>query len=128
MQWTDAPGGGFTDGAPWLPLGDVTAANVLAQRDDPGSVLTLCRDLIAFRRRHPGFSTGDTSTVDTPAAVWAFTRGDRHVVALNMSPEPVTLAGLSGTIALCTDSAREHEVVELDLRLAPFEGLILERL
>ena len=40
-----------TPSRPWLPLGDVAAANVAAQRDDPGSVLTLCRDIIAFRRR-----------------------------------------------------------------------------
>jgi alpha-glucosidase len=128
MQWSAAPGGGFTEATPWLPLGDVAAANVLAQRDDPGSVLTLCHDLIAFRRRHRGFSTGDTSTLATPAAVWAFTRGPRHVVVLNMSPEANAIDGLSGTIAVGTDRAREGETVGSDLRLAPFEGLILERL
>ena len=93
-----AAGGGFTDAAPWLPLGDLAATNVPDQRDDPGSVLTLCRDLIAFRRRHPEFSTGDTATLATPAEVWALTRGERHVVALNMSSEALVVAGLSGTV------------------------------
>jgi len=127
MQWSDAPGGGFTEAAPWLPVGDVAAANVLGQRDDPASVLTLCRDLIAFRRRHPEFSTGDSTTVATPEATWAFTRGPRHVVALNMSSETNVIVGLSGTIAVCTDRAREGEAADSDLRLAPFEGLVLER-
>ena len=59
MQWHDGPGGGFTAAdRPWLPLGDVAACSVAAQRHDPESVLVLCRDVIAFRRRHPGFSTG----------------------------------------------------------------------
>ena len=60
---------------PWLPLGDVAAANVVAQRDDPGSVLTLCRDLIAFRRRHPEFSAGDYESWPAPEGTWAWWRG-----------------------------------------------------
>jgi alpha-glucosidase len=131
MQWSDRPGGGFTDGTrPWLPLGDLAAASVDAQRDDPRSVLSLCRDLIAFRRGHPAFSTGDTTTVPTPdaASAWAWTRGERYVVALNMSAEPLVLPGLSGTIRISTDRTREHEAVGGDLRLAPFDGVILERI
>ena len=127
MQWSAAAGGGFTDAAPWLPLGDVAATNVLDQRDDPSSVLTLCREVIAFRRRHPEFSTGDTATLATPASVWAFTRGGRHVVVLNMSSEAHVVAIPSGTVAVCTHRSRELEVVGSDLHLTPFEGLILER-
>ncbi len=128
MQWSDQRGGGFTDAdRSWLPLGDLAATNVMAQRDDPESVLTLCRDLIAFRRRHPEFSSGDTTSWATPDGVWAWTRGERHVVVLNMSPEEVVLPDLPGTIELGTDRGREQEVVEGSLRLGAFEGLILER-
>jgi len=100
---------------------------VSAQRDDPRSILALCRDLIAFRRRHPSFSTGDATTLATPEMAWAWTRGERHVVALNMSAEDVVLPGLSGTIQVCTDRIRDLQVIEAPLRLGPFEGLILER-
>jgi alpha-glucosidase len=128
MQWSAAAGGGFTDAAqPWLPLGDLAAANVSAQRDDPGSILAFCRDLIAFRRRHPSFSTGETTTLATPETAWAWTRGERHAVVLNMSAEDLVLPGLSGTIQVGTDRTRDLEVVEAELHLAPFEGLILER-
>ena len=128
MQWSDRPGGGFTEAArPWLPLGDLAAANVSAQRDDPDSVLSLCRDLIAFRRRHPEFAAGDVTMLATPDGVWAWSRGDRHIVALNMSAEEVVLPGLSGTIQVGTDRARDLEVMEGTLHLAAFEGLILER-
>ncbi len=128
MQWSDQRGGGFTEAdQAWLPLGDLAAANVTTQRDDPDSVLALCRDLIAFRRRHPAFSAGDTTSLVTPDEVWAWTRGDRHVVALNMSTEELVLDDLPGTIQLATDRARDLEVVGGALHLAAFEGMILER-
>jgi alpha-glucosidase len=54
MQWDASPSGGFTAGTPWLPLVDPAARNVADQRDDPGSLLTLYRDLITWRRaQHP---------------------------------------------------------------------------
>ncbi len=129
MQWRDGPGGGFTDAPrPWLPLGDTAAVNVEQQRVDPGSVLALCRDLIVFRRRHPGFSLGDYATVPAPDGVWAWARGDRHVVALNMSDAPALVAQLGGTVQIGTDRARDLEPVRAGtLTMAPFEGLILER-
>ena len=41
MQWSDAPGGGFTSSkTPWLPLGDCAAVNVARQIDDPASMLS----------------------------------------------------------------------------------------
>jgi len=128
MQWSDAPGGGFTAAArPWLPLGDVAAANVAAQRDDPDSVLALCRRLIDFRRCHPAFSEGDYTTLPSPEGAWVWQRGERHVVALNMSAGEVAVESMEGTVRVCTDRAREREVVGGPLRLAPHEGFIIER-
>jgi alpha-glucosidase len=50
MQWDASPNGGFTTGAPWLPLVDPATRNVDDQRQDPESLLALYRDLIAWRR------------------------------------------------------------------------------
>ena len=128
MQWSDGSGGGFTHAErPWLPLGDVAAANVAAQLEDPGSVLTLCRDLIAYRRRHPEFVTGEYASLPAPEGVWAFARGDSHAVVLNMSSGPLGLDGLAGTVQLCTDRARDLEFAGSPLRMAAHEGVILER-
>jgi alpha-glucosidase len=128
MQWSDTAGGGFTGAVrPWLPLGDVAAANVAAQRDDPDSVLALCRDLIAFRRRYPEFSAGDYASLPAPEGAWAWARGERHVVVLNVSGGEVGLDGLAGTVRVCTDRARGDEVVDGPLQLAPFQGMIIER-
>jgi hypothetical protein len=44
-----------------------------------------------------------------------------------MSPGELVLTQLPGTIQLCTNRARDLEVVKGSLRLGAFEGLILER-
>jgi alpha-glucosidase len=128
MQWSDGAGGGFTESnRPWLPLGDVAAVNVAGQRDNPDSVLTLCRDLIAYRRRHPEFVAADYASLPAPEGMWAFGRGDIHVVVLNMSSGPLELDGVAGSVHLCTNRARDGEVVASPLRMAAHEGLIFER-
>jgi alpha-glucosidase len=48
MQWDRS--GGFTAGEPWLPMVDPERRNVAVQREDPGSLLHLYRDLIERRR------------------------------------------------------------------------------
>ena len=55
------------------------------QRDDPGSMLMLCRDLIALRRSEPDLSAGDYKPLPAPDGLWAFQRGERFVVVLNLS-------------------------------------------
>ena len=128
MQWRDVAGGGFTEAErPWLPLGDLSVANVASQREDPNSVLAFCRHIIAFRRSHPEFSTGDTTSLVTPEDIWGWTRGDRHVVVLNLSAAGHVVGGLHGTIRVGTDRSREGRGVEGGVDLAPFEGVILER-
>jgi alpha-glucosidase len=129
MQWRRGEGGGFTGPGvvPWLPLGDVARVNVADQRDDPGSVLTLARDLIAFRRAHRDFCLASYESVASPPDVWRWRRGDGYEVILNLSFDPVELEGVEGTIALCTDRRRDNLALTGRLSLAPASGLILER-
>ena len=114
MQWSDGPGAGFTDGEPWLPLGDL-ATNVDAQRRDPSSMLNLHRDLIALRRE---FAREPYRTVSADDAALVFRRGDRWAVALNLSDEPVPMP-LRGRVRLSTHPDRADE-------LRPAEGVVLE--
>ena len=77
MQW-DADGS-FTEAAePWLPFApDHERVNVAAQRDDPGSLLSLYRDLLALRRTSPTSSpapTGRSRPTTTSCASRAATR------------------------------------------------------
>jgi alpha-glucosidase len=50
MQWDAGPSGGFSSGRPWLPPVDQAERNVADQRDDPSSMLSFVRRLIAERR------------------------------------------------------------------------------
>jgi alpha-glucosidase len=126
MQWRDAPGAGFTDPEvrPWLPFGDVHAFNVEAQRADPDSVLTLARALITLRRQEADLRTGSYQARPAPEGVWAWDRGDRHFVALNMTDAPVVVADVKGTLRLGSAGSRAGELVEGGLALAPWEGVI----
>jgi alpha-glucosidase len=91
MQWT--ADGGFTTGEPWLPYSDL-AVNVA---DEP-AMLRLHRALIALRRE---FAEADYRTLHADDGVLAYARGDRHVIALNLSDEPRPLP-VPGELALST--------------------------
>lgn len=84
MQWDPSPGGGFSDGEPWLPPVDPPRRNVADQRGDPGSFLSLVRRLIAVRA---GLE-GPLELLDAAEGLLAYRRGE-HVVAINTGDEPL---------------------------------------
>jgi alpha-glucosidase len=127
MHWHGGPGAGFTDARarPWLPLGDAGACNVQAQRDDPASVLHLCRDLIAARRAGTDLTRGAYAPLDAPDGVFAYRRGAATVVAINLSPDAHELSDVPGTVLVATDRERDGERVTGPLRLPPWTGVVL---
>ncbi|HMC43584.1 MAG TPA: alpha-amylase family glycosyl hydrolase, partial [Acidimicrobiales bacterium] len=127
MPWQTGPGAGFTvpGATPWLPFGDVSACNVEDQRDDPSSMLTLTRQLLALRRESPDLRRGDYRSLPAPDGVWAWRRGDRVAVALNLSDDAAVMPGLRGRVRLGTAPGREGERVQGELGLAPWEGVIV---
>jgi alpha-glucosidase len=129
MPWTDGPGGGFTDPGvePWLPLGDLGSATVAAQRDDPDSMLSLTRDLIALRRETPELQVGPYLSLMTPSDLWAWSRGRRMVVAANMTDGEGALEGVSGVIRLATDRRRDGSAVDGTLWLRGWEAVVVDR-
>jgi glycosidase len=90
MQWDGSPTGGFSTGAPWLPAVDPTEHNVADQREDPDSMLSLVRRVIALRRE----LGARFELLDAAEGVIAYRRGDA-VVAVNTTNEarPVPLRG-----------------------------------
>ncbi len=89
IPWEAGPGHGWHGSDPWLPWPpDPAARSVSAERDDPGSMLTLYRRLLAARRGSPALRRGDLRLLDAPADVLAFERshaGDRRLVLVNFS-------------------------------------------
>jgi glycosidase len=128
MPWRRGTGGGFTDPGvrPWLPLGDTTSCNVDDQRSDPGSVLHWAHDLLALRRRTPELQSGTYHCVAAPGGVWAWRRGDRLLVVLNLSGHAATLDAVDGHILVGTDRGRDGHTLSGPVDLREWEGLVIE--
>ncbi len=138
LQWANAPHGGFSPAnvAPWLPVNPNYAqgVNVADQQDDPASLLSFYRRLIALRRATPALVAGEYAPVDEQAADYlAFTRSTPEqtvLVALNFSEQPQTaILSLPHSQArvLFSSTTRHAQPADLArLELAPFEVYIAE--
>ena len=127
LPWHDGPGRGFTAPGvePWLPMGTPLGCNVAAQRDDPESVLTFTRDLIALRRQSPDLWAGTYQSLPSPGGTWAWRRGRGFATALNLGAGTTRIEGLSGSVVLGTERRRDGEVVAGALTLASGEGALV---
>ncbi len=133
MQWDASSNAGFTSGTPWLPVShDYTTLNVEHQRNDPHSMLTMQRRLIALRRNEASLTNGPYAPVLSDGDLIAYTRGtdDRtFLIVLNLggNPQELSLArlGRSGTIVLNTQLDREGESVSGSIALRGDEGMVV---
>ena len=76
MQWDDSPNAGFTTGTPWIDVNpNYTEINAASQVDDPDSVFSYYRELIALRHEMPIVVYGAYRPLleDSPA-IWAYER------------------------------------------------------
>lgn len=122
LPWTGE--GGFTSGAPWLPIDPAhLPLNVAAQADDPHSMLTLYRRLLALRRATPALATGAIHDVRAEGDVLTYVRSDgtdRYRIVLNLGHQPAAIAFEPGTVLLST-----HDTAT-PAPLRPDEALILK--
>jgi alpha-glucosidase len=116
MQWDPSPGGGFTDGRPWLPLVDPQMRNATDQLAEPGSLLTLYRRLLQVRKQLRGAFVLDEVSGD----VLSYRRGP-HTMVLNFGTTPHRLEP-RGRVLLSTDPGFEVHAG----RTAARSGVILE--
>jgi len=88
MPWDGSGNAGFTTAKPWLPLhADWPIRNVARMAEEPHSILTLYRRLLAVRRAHPALAIGDFGLLDSEGDVLAYERrhgAGRLIVALNL--------------------------------------------
>jgi alpha-glucosidase len=134
MQWDAGPQAGFSAATPWLPLAeDYRQVNVAVHRDDPGSILSLYRRLLAIRAAHPTLCAGRWCPLPSPDGellVYRREAGDEQfLVALNFSHQPRTIdlgsGGAKGSVALSTLLDRSRERVDARLSLRGDEGLLI---
>ena len=133
MQWSAKEHAGFSSGTPWLPVAeDYQRVNVEVQQDDPSSMLSLSRRIIALRKDEPALAVGSYAPVDVEGNVLAYIRehGTRRLlVALNMGAQSYQLTPAefeAGRVLLSTHLDREGEEVAQPLMLRPDEGAIVE--
>ncbi|HEX4297766.1 MAG TPA: alpha-glucosidase family protein [Devosia sp.] len=93
--------GGFTTAArSWLPVpADHMLKAVDKQVDDPASVLSHYRAMLAFRHQHPALARGSIAVLDAPDGVLSFVRdghGERLYCAFNMSEKAAVVSVPSG--------------------------------
>jgi alpha-glucosidase len=133
MQWDASANGGFTTGAPWLPLAeDAVHENVENLVPDTHSILTLYRALINLRKTTPQLVTGGYVPVVTTGDLLAYRReygGEALLVILNLAADPISIASgavaYAGEILLSTNLDRTGETISDGLDLRGDQGLII---
>jgi glycosidase len=140
MQWSDAANAGFSGVKPWRPVeAGYTEVNVAAQADNPASLLSHYRALIAIRNSHPALRTGTVLFIPTgKSSVYGLLRVDKDekiLVLINLDGKPIsdyaldwnesgltsgTLTPLMGTTDPSTVSAQPVP------ELAPFTTYIFQ--
>jgi alpha-glucosidase len=130
IPWSGDMHGGFTAGNPWLPVDVERTPDVLRQRTEPGSFLSLYRALLRLRRSEPALSVGCYTKVAHTDSVFIFQRQyaqRRLQIVLNMSGKPQALPSdvPTGNILLSTNPDRTNFSGD-DRQLEPDEGLITE--
>ncbi|HEX2138378.1 MAG TPA: alpha-amylase family glycosyl hydrolase [Woeseiaceae bacterium] len=129
MQWSGGPNAGFTTGTPWLPVpADARSVNVDAEAEDPGSMLSLYRRLLALRRESAALSAGCYVPLQASGDVLAYARraaSERWLIVLNLGAEPAeTSLPCRCRIVLSTHGDRDGESLDTPLRLRGDEGIL----
>ncbi len=131
MQWDASDHSGFTSDIPWLPLApDYDLINVNEQKDDPTSILTLHRRLIAIRSELPALAVGDYEPVEVGNDVIAYVREyeqQRVFVILNLThaPHSVPVPNVRGRVLLSTHLDSDGRRVGGEIELRADEGLLI---
>ena len=84
---------GFSNAEPWLPLGDDHAAMAVdRQQSDNTSLLSLTRDLLAFRNAHEAMLVGGLTIIEARGDLLVFERrsaAEHLICAFNMAATPL---------------------------------------
>ncbi len=105
LPWqADLPHGGFTHGAPWLPLSEKNLGRAIDRQErDANSLLHLTRELIALRKKEPTLRVG-TAECRIKGALLDLRRshgGERVRCQFNFAEQPVTLDPAAQGQVLC---------------------------
>ncbi len=135
MQWDASPNAGFTSGTPWIMVNpNYKTLNAAAQVEDPDSVFSYYRTLIALRRSSPWsrlivYGHYALLAPEDPE-IFAYTReldGERLLVVCNLSPKarcfdlPEALSWKESEVVL---SNQEPPALGRTLDLPPWQAAV----
>lgn len=133
VQWSDAPGAGFTTGEPWIDINpNYTEINAEQARQDPTSIYAHYRQLAQLRKELPLIVDGDYRPwLEAHPQILAYSRhldGQTLSVVANVGSTPLQLdvpAGLQvrGQALVGNYGAREQIGAVIDL--APYEAFAI---
>lgn len=125
MPWTaEAPHGGFTSAEPWLPVGAVNQQLAVdVQRDDPQSLLSYTKQVLALRNANPALHHGAVVSCKPEGDLLELTReadGQRLRCLFNMGTVPIE------TNRNCASGPLFATSGSTPAKLAPYGAVIFE--
>jgi len=135
MQWTEAPGAGFTDGKPWLEINvNHARINYSSQQCKEDSVLGYYKKMIALRASSETLKYGGFAPAYAKGGVIAFERSlddEKYMTVLNFSKKRARAELAAITAGQGSTSPRFAVVIsntgrsEYDGMLEPWEAVVL---
>lgn len=132
MQWSDAPGAGFTSGEPWIGIpASAGRVNAEAEVGVEGSMFEFYRSLVALRHASDVVATGEVRFLDAGEAapkVIAYERAlgdERLVVACSFDDAPCQVAGLG--VEKCEVLLGNYDDAPAPGVLRPYEAVVWRR-
>ncbi len=116
MQWTSGADAGFTTGTPWYPVnGNYPQYNVELEDQDPASLLSWYRRLIAVRNQSPALRRGTHEALGSSAApTLAFVRQSENQTLLCLAnTASQSLGGITVTGDASSLEPGDHTLVNL---------------
>jgi oligo-1,6-glucosidase len=130
VQWDNSENAGFSKKKPWLKVNaNYRHINYASQKNDPDSVLSFYKALIALRQKNECLKSGEFIPLyaDTHLMAYRRTLGDEaYTVALNFSyckkKLPKKAAGFLAGTPVISNTGR----AALDGTLLPWEGVLIK--
>jgi glycosidase len=133
MQWSAAEGAGFSAGQPWIGINrNYRRINYEAQANEPGSILSFYKELIALRAASETLKYGSFRPRYARGGLLVYDReGEDEVITvfLNFSKRPVRLGRLREL-----EAAQDGRVLisntgrtKIESGLEPWEALVWAR-
>ncbi len=133
MQWSDEANAGFTEGKPWLKVNpNYTSINVKSQMEDPDSVRSFYKELIALRKNPEYKETVVYGALepyleDTHNLMAYYRKGDKTLLVIGnyqMEEQAARLPGAYKKVLL--NNCPELSEDGFTLRLSGYQVVILE--